>query len=69
MKEGRGMCGVSCQQFQCPFLMPNNKGSLKFKEEAEQPSWYQKFTFSCLNVFAWHQKKKTETKQNTTDLR
>ena len=52
--------------------MPNNKDSLKFKEEAEQLSWYQKFNFSCLNVFVWHQKKKkkkTETKQNTTDPR
>ena len=66
------MCGVLCQQFQFSFLMPNNKGSLKFQEEAEQLSWYQKFNFSCLNVFAWHpktNKKKTETKQNTTDPR
>ena len=65
MKEGRGMCGVLCQQFQFSFLMPNNKGSLKFKEEAEQLSWYQKFNFSCLNVFAWHPKKK-KLKQSKT---
>ena len=56
------MCGVLCQQFQFSFLMPNNKGSLKFKEEAEQLSWYQKFNFSCLNVFAWHPKKKKKKK-------
>lgn len=68
MKEGRGMCGVLCQQFQFPFLITNNKGSLKFKEEAEQLSWYQKFNFSCLNVFAWHQKKKLKQSKTQQTL-